>query len=316
MVKRLFTFLLLGVCLCVFTTSCARKPEIVDLKLKLEKGKIYTTTAQMEQKIEQTIVGRKQDMDQNMKMKISYFVEDVNSEGQRTLKMTYDAIRFEQKSPVGTNVYDSEKEEVDKGIFGQMFAPMVGQAITMKILENGQVTSVKGFKKIIEDIVRNIPAKTEQQKKMVKQMISQQQKSFAGKDTFEQMFKIYPAGPVKVGDSWESVITMKGNFPLKIKNVYTLKDVRVKRAIIDVKTEIVSAEGMQKFPGMEQGIMNIDLKGQGHGEMHVNIKSGWIMRSDMEQDISGEIRMAANEQMPEEMKWPIKMTTKMRMRGK
>ena len=62
--------------------------------------------------------------------------------------------------------------------------------------------------------------------------------------------------------------------------------------------------------------MKIDLKGKGHGELRVDIKTGWILKNDMEQEVSGEIRIAASEQMPEEQKWPIRIVTKVKMAGK
>ena len=90
----------------------------------------------------------------------------------------------------------------------------------------------------------------------------------------------------------------------------------MERAVIEVNTEISSTEGAQKVPGVEKGTMKINLKGKGHGEMHVNIHTGWIMRSDLDQEVSGEITFSSGENGAQEQKWPISLVTKMNVRGK
>ncbi|MCK5708372.1 MAG: hypothetical protein KAI43_12045 [Candidatus Aureabacteria bacterium] len=308
MKKSIFYVFLIA--LCVSLTACSKKQTSVDLRFRLEKGKTYKTIVNMEQEIEQTVMGMKQKMDQNMTMEYSYEVQDIDKEGYRKIKMTYDALRFEQKNPMMTLLYDSKTKEGEDSVFGNIFGSMVGKNIYITVNEKGKVSAVDGFDEIMKGMANSVPAQTEQQKQMVEKMVQEQEKAFGSKETFEKMFGMYADKVLNIGDTWETKMSMQGNFPMNTINKFTLKDIVKGNAVIAVQVEIGSLDGKQSMPGMPDGSMKVSLKGTGTGEILVDIDTGWIVSSTMDQIIDGEIVILPTEEMPDGQKWPMHIVSK------
>ena len=90
----------------------------------------------------------------------------------------------------------------------------------------------------------------------------------------------YPEGKVAVGDSWEKEITPMEGSDMKFKAKYTLLKISGKQATIGIEGTISS-----------NSIQGEDIKMSGtmEGEMIVDIKTGWLIESTMDQDLELDI---------------------------
>ena len=93
-------------------------------------------------------------------------------------------------------------------------------------------------------------------------------------------FAIYPKGKISVGDSWEEDIHPVETSDMKFHAKYTLLKVSGKQATISIDGTI-SGNTME----------DIDLKKNGtmKGEMIVDVKTGWLIESKMDQEIEMDI---------------------------
>ena len=112
-------------------------------------------------------------------------------------------------------------------------------------------------------------------------------------------FAIYPDHPVKVGESWEKDISPVEESDMKIHAKYTLLKLSGKQATIQFDGTI-SANTMQD--------MDLKLEGTQTGEMIVNTKTGWLIESNVDQEI--EMDMEQNGQkFPATISGTIKTTS-------
>jgi hypothetical protein len=89
-------------------------------------------------------------------------------------------------------------------------------------------------------------------------------------------FAAYPDGKVSVGDTWDADIYANENSDMKFHAKYTLLKVSGKQATIGIDGTITA-----------NADEDIDLKMNGtqKGEMVVDVKTGWLIESTINQDI-------------------------------
>jgi hypothetical protein len=89
-------------------------------------------------------------------------------------------------------------------------------------------------------------------------------------------FAVYPKGKISVGDSWEEDINPVETSDMKFHATYTLLKVSGKEATLGVEG-IITANEMED--------MEIKLDGTMKGEMVVDVKTGWLIKSTMNQEL-------------------------------
>lgn len=93
-------------------------------------------------------------------------------------------------------------------------------------------------------------------------------------------YAIYPKGKVKVGDSWEVDIKPVENSDMKVYAKYTLIKVTG-------KTAVLSLEGTVSSNTISEQEIRID--GTQKGEMTVDVKTGWLIESKIDQELEMDI---------------------------
>ena len=127
------------------------------------------------------------------------------------------------------------------------------------------------------------------------------------KESTSSLMVVYPDEPVGIGDSWSKIIAVSTGSPMIMENKWTLKDRKNGTAIIDVNS--VMKPNPDAKP-MEMGTMKMDyqLSGTQNGRMDMEESTGRIIKSKMNQDMSGQIVMSdsSGQGMPD-MTVPMKI---------
>jgi len=112
-------------------------------------------------------------------------------------------------------------------------------------------------------------------------------------------FAIYPKGKIKVGETWEEDIKPVETSDMQFHAKYTLLKVTGKQATIGVDG-IISANKLNDAELKMEGTMK--------GEMIVDVKTGWLIESNMDQEIEMDIEQAG-QKMPATISGTIKTTS-------
>ncbi len=271
--------LLVPVVILLVLAAC-KTGEKLALKLNYEKGKKYYYTSVNTQEVEQSVMGKTIKSKTTTTTGYLWEVKDIDKEGNFLVTITYDKVET-KKEGEGADSPSPMKDDFMKGF-----------SFDMVVTPKGKVKEIKGMEKMMElamnaampDSLSDDPS-NKAMMEPVKEMLKKQFSDKSMSSLMEQMTDYFPEGEVTVGDKWEKVVNMSTIMPMKITSSYTVKDIKDGVAIIDVESKVEPGEG-EALMGMK-----VTLNGTQKGTMEINVKSGIIVKSTMDQTMDGTVGM-------------------------
>lgn len=297
-----FALALLAVCAGV----AAKQGGKVRLGLELAEGESHRMKVVIDQQVNQTVMGMAQDLDQTMETIYRFDVTEVDEQGVALVSWTQEWIRMSQQGPMGNIEYDSSDSVAASSPLVQGYAAMVGKEFGARIARTGAVTDVRGFDAVLEELLTDMPLGEGPQADALRETLRGQIGDEAMADMLTSTLAIYPTEPVGIGDSWSRRTEISTGFPVVTETTWTLKERRDGVAVIDVQST-VSAN--PDAPPLQMGAMaiRIELAGDQAGTIEVDEATGWIVRSGVQQQLSGEASLTGAPEL-EGMTWPMEIT--------
>lgn len=278
----------------VFTLAACKTGEKLALKLNYEKGKKYYYTSINDQAVEQTVMGKTVKTKNKTTTGYIWEVKDIDKDGNFIVLVTYDKVET-QKEGEGANQPSPLKDDFMKGF-----------SFEMTVTPKGKVTEVRGMDKMMDAAFAQAMPDSVAADPMMGQVKEMLKKQFSDKSMgsmMSQMTDYFPEGEVEVGDKWEKTVDVSTLVPMKITSTYMIKDIKDGVAIVEVESKVEPGKG-EAMMGME-----IKMNGTQKGTMEVNTKNGLVQKSDLDQDMSGEVGMMG-------MSFPMKITGKVTVEAK
>jgi hypothetical protein len=194
----------------------------------------------------------------------------------------------------------------------QGFAALPGQKFSFDMTPEGRVTRVAGVDAMLDHVVKSIQIPVPGAREQLREQMKQQFGDKAMKEMMEKMFATFPDGPVGVGESWSRTITLTSGFPMILENTWTLED--RSGGIAKIRCDSKIKPSPEAKP-MEIGPMNLThrLSGTQHGTTEVDEATGWPVRAELHQDLSGTIRVSGLPGMASGTEWPMKVKSEITM---
>jgi len=257
------------------------------LEYNLEKGKTYNLSMVSATNMKMDIMGQEMIMDLSSEMNYQYDVLEQN-DGVFDITTFIKKVKMGMSSPMPFNV-DSEfpEKSSDKSI-GEAFKSLADIPIDIQFTKLGKVISVKGAEKIEEKLSR---ISSDQ----VMQMFGQSFSEKAIQAMYEQVSTIFPDKPIAIDESWDVVKSMNTNgADIIIKTKLTLVQVKDNVATLDCTGTVSSPEGgtVIQIQGMDA---TVSSKGTQSGTILIDLKSGWIIRSELAQKSTQKIEIMGQE---------------------
>jgi hypothetical protein len=286
--------------------------EKLDLRLHLQKGESYNLREINDQNIAQTIQGYKHDRTNWTRSEYRFDVEYVDPDGTASVKTTFSSCALKLDGPDGTFEYDSANPtEVENPIL-KFCAALIGKDFRMKITPLGRVREVTGIEAETTRILEGIYQLEYPQNAVTRAFLKNQFADQAIREKMSVMFANYPDHPVSIGDSWTGRSVVSRVNPMIIESTWTLKDRREGRSVIEVDSRILA--NPEALP-LEIGQMKLtqEVTGEMTGTLELNEATGWIMSGSMDMQLSGEIKIEGNPQLPEGMIFPMTSKTAVKL---
>ena len=284
--------------------SCGGGSKKLDLRLRLGQGKSYSTKMVADQTITQTIQGQTQEIKQTIGMAYTYDVKKVESDGSAQVDIAYDWILYSQDGPMGKSEYDSSNPPATLPDAALGYAALLGKGFSMTVTPLGEVTGVQGIDALLWGILDTLNVPAGSTRDALLENLQAQFGEEAMKESFEKATAIYPEKPVAVGDSWSKKLVLAMGMPMIVDNTWTLKSRKDGVAFVDVKSTIApnpDAKPME-ISGMT---VSYEVSGDQNGTLELDEATGWPLRSNMTQNLSGQISAAG-------MTWPITIVSDIR----
>ena len=265
--------------------------ESIMLNLHVEPGQEWVQDFEMQQDLEQTVMGQKMPMKQTIGMRMHSTVTDRPGEaGGRWIQMKYTRVWFKQAGAAGELDYDSADPPAELAPAARGYAGLVGQQLQFEMTPDGRVTEVEG----IDELVQNMVEALDLPDGPMKEAATQAMKGQMNEDSIKQMMSlataIYPPKPVAVGDSWEDRSMLGGMTPMVIDSTFTLKEFDDTTATLAVDGKLAPAPDAQPFEmnGMK---MMAQLGGTQNGTTVLDRDTGLAIKSTVQQSMSGTMSM-------------------------
>jgi hypothetical protein len=249
--------------------------EGVLLRLTPTAGSVMESTVDMNMKMD----GGLMNMDTKMAMEFSMKVDTIDTDGIISVTSEYSRMKMKMNMPQGNVDYDSNNPESDDPITKAMADAMSGMIhtpFTMKMNGRSEMVEAPDFSTMFE----SNPAAAGQADQL--------------KQTFDNMFAIYPENKVKLGDSWDRTMNTGGQMPMDMDATYTVKEILDDKVVLAITGKVKSDGGMAEATGTFTGTMEVDRA------------TGFPFNSKMNQDISVTVQG-----MEMDMKVDLIMDTKM-----
>lgn len=248
------------------------------LKQNLPIGKKYDFNMISDQIITQKIGDQKILLNQNIGTDYTFSIKNGDNL-EKDIEVIYN--RIFMKSSAGKNIMqmDSDDQDTTKQ---NPFSGLKGASFTMTMTSDGSVKSINGLDQMLNSIAAKMTTDTALINTM-KIQLAKQFNSESMKQTMESSLKIYPAKPVKIGDSWTVDTKMQMTMPIETITRYTLKEVKDGIAYLNINGTLLSKGAFETMGNK----METDLTGTNNGDAELDIKTGLILDSHLRIEMSG-----------------------------
>jgi hypothetical protein len=265
----------------------------IKLRFNAKKGESYQYRIVMEQRVSQIVMEQEQYMDQNMVIGFKTSIEDVDKQGNATVRFTYNEIYLKQSGPMGTIKYDSKESNIPVSPEAKSFAALDGASFIAVMDPLGRVIEVKGEDALIEHMIKKGGLPKGVTKAEMERRLREKFNASALKETVGKMIVPYPETAVGVGDSWTGTTTISQGFSAVADNTYIVKSRKDGVMIIGVNSSIEPNAGMADSSGVSQ-----EIGGVQEGTMELAEATGQPIRAKIIQKLSGQTNVPATAQMP------------------
>lgn len=288
--KLTYTFL---IALLACATALGQSSE---LKLNLEKNKVYRLQANSEQTINQTINGNQQTVESKTSNTVSLKVVDATS-AFLVAEVHFDTLSSKTNSMGITSNMSSAlegdmKSQKPADIMSTVMNRLSNSPVYAKIDFTGKVLEIINLKMIADMSLKDTaemsltgPAAATLKSQIVNMV---NENSII---TMIEMFTRYlPGKAVAPGDKWTTVDVMhSGGMSLQVSSSSQLEKVSGNVATVTAESEIKAAENA---PPMEMGAAKItydDINGSGKSNLTIDLQTGLVTESTAKSHIFGNL---------------------------
>lgn len=285
-------------------TSCKVQQET--MQINLQTGSTFSQKMTVVSDIDQSMEG----MEMNIKMTIDAIINyKVLSEAAESYEMevSYGQMTMKMESPFMNMEFNSLNQDTTD-IFSRIMGGMVNQSFILEMSKKGKVLSVKGFDKIIANMMSNLnildSAKQEQLTKQFKDAYGE--KALA--NNFNMTTAILPEGEVAEGDKWNINTQVETTTKLNIASEYELKEVTKNDYHIIGKSTMTTDESgpMLQADGTSIGY---NLTGTMNSDLMMNKATGWVRSAKITQNMEGTVSATSPLGGMEDMSIPMKINS-------
>jgi hypothetical protein len=138
---------------------------------------------------------------------VAVTVLEVDPEGTALLRGRYEAVAL-RSTGIQKYEYDSEKSrEPGEHPNARMIAVLLGRTFEFRMSRAGEILEVRGFARILEDMVR--AAGGAQEEALAQQLFKQMFTDAIMKSRLQLMSTGLPAAPVRPGEDWENLMRLR-----------------------------------------------------------------------------------------------------------
>jgi hypothetical protein len=278
-----------------------------NLKLNLEKNKVYRLKSTSEQTLSQTVNGVQQTTNIKSSSYVSIKMIDARAEF-LVAEVRFDTIITNTNtmgkisninSSLEGNMQSTEMADVMSCIMNRLSK----NALYVKMDYNGKVTEIVNSKMLSDIVTKDTSSITGQSAPVIKMQIKNLVSDKALKSMVEMLFNNLPGKQVVAGDKWDLSVNMNsGGMSLDVTTSYKLDAIKGNAASISAESNIQTSANAEPLEYGPYKITYGDIKGLGKSNMVLDTKTGLIIESTTKTHTTGNLNFQGlNMQIPMEI---------------
>ncbi|NVK26610.1 MAG: hypothetical protein HWE14_01135 [Flavobacteriia bacterium] len=286
--------------------------EKVTLRLTPHVGDEFVVSIDQRQVINQTVMGMEQIINQDQTLRMVYECTG-NADGVIEMDATIDGVKMETSGITGEMSYDSDNPEAEPEGEALVYSAMIGSVLKAQFDKYGALNELTGIDAIIDKVAAAFGFVEGSDYEMFKEEMANTISDETFKKDFGAAMLQFPKEELGVGDTWTQTSSFTAKILFNVETTYTVEEI-TKDSIILMAEGVLSTTSENSDPISVNGMeLLYDLNGTQGGTIQVDRKTGWVTNSKIIQEVSGEIEMLPNDQLPDGMTWPMSITTVMTM---
>jgi hypothetical protein len=268
----------------------------VNLKMNLEKNKVYRLNATSDQTILQTVNGNQQTIESKTNYTVSIKMVDATADFMIT-EVRFDTL-LSNTNTMGKTVNISSAREADikstetSDVMSCIMNRLSRNALYIKMDFTGKVIEIVNSKMLSDLIMKDTSSitLTGQMASAVKTQI----KNMVSDNTLKTMVEMFtyflPGKQIATGDNWSvNLRTNSGGMTLDIMTSYHLDGVNGNAANVTAESNIKAAENAGPMESGGAKITYDDLKGLSKSNMKIDIRTGLVIENNSKTHITGNL---------------------------
>ena len=281
---------ILSLLLCVSCSNTLTTSAKAQLKLNLQKGQSYVMHIKSDQSGTQEVQKQTSATANSLDAVLRYEVMEVSESGYATLSTQYQSVHTKNEGQ-GANrsfEYDSQNPPSDPQADARMWDALLKNSYTITLSSRGAVEEVTGMEAIRNQALEGLaPAFRQLFRPTFESVFGDQ----AIKEQMNSYLLVFPEKPVKIGDSWKSENTFSKGVPVISESTFTLTG--RSQGVVTIRVHKTFSHN-PKAGVREIGPFTItytSMTGTQESIIEVDEKTGWIIKNESSQKLSGEMDM-------------------------
>lgn len=243
----------------------------IPIQLQLKKGKTYCHNLDSHSEVFQKINGKTTKTNMHISARITYKVKSIKQDVYN-LETQYTKMNISMVQADGKEIrFQSDKPSEE--ILSNFFYQMCKTSFYISMNSSGEILSVKGIDKMVENGVKGLDLSTEQIAQ-IKDKLNESYGEKAFKGNFEIITLIYPKIAVAMNESWFTETAIySGRIQAKLKTNYRF---------VEATGDILKLEGESEMISDEQ-TESLKLLGSANINLSLDKNTGWIHSAKVDQ---------------------------------
>lgn len=262
--------------------ACAAK-EKYTLEYNVKQGDTFQQNMMVDMKISQEMSGMAMEIVNVMEIETSYDILSVEND-LITTEFVFEKMKMSMGVAGNTMELTSETEDDVASVtnLNALLKSITNVPVVMTMTKKGKVQSVQNFDKLTDSMINSFGEETDAAlREQIAAQFAQQFNDEATKAMFEQSSTYFPEEEVAVGDKWQIVQNLQGQFEMSVVMDMTLKE---------VKNNIATLEGKGVIKTPKEGITQEDITMQMDGKqtavIKIDMNTGWVVDGNIKQEMN------------------------------
>ena len=274
------------------------------------KGDSYHQASKAKMKIYQSIAGKETELTTRVAASVTFTVIDVN-DSLYTMKTKYDTLGLTVET---LQTFQHFSSAAPNHPFSSLLTEATQHSFTVLVYKTGKIKSVTGITELINTVVNNFAGISPDEKEEAKLRLTNAYGEAAFKGSFESVTNIFPDRVVKLDEKWEVVTELESLMASTKKTLYHLKEVTDDTFVI-YGTSFEKTANKNAYKPVDGIPVRYDFEGGSTSSFTVNRKTGWVVKAQISDSISGTANIKASDEVPNGMVIPMKISSELDVTG-